>query len=316
MGMVFCRGCGKEIHESAIACPHCGAPQKVAAASIPVEAIPDGVSGWSWGAFLLNWIWAIGNRVWIGLIVLIPFIGFFAAIWLGIKGRELAWKSRQWESVEHFQRVQRKWSQWALGLMLIFPIIGILAAIAIPAYSTYTQKAKISEAISILSSCKAAFEVDFAEHGSFTLNSPYQGCATTLPKGVKGVGLATGSDAVELSVVMAGDAGNAISMFGRASPDGKLSWRCFSASVPANVLGAGCEYDPAWVSNIREVQTPEEYNSPENKARLAAAAKAQADAIAQEKAQADALALAKAQAEAQQVQLQQEGQAQQPAAAQ
>lgn len=27
MGMVFCRGCGKEIHESAPTCPHCGAPQ-------------------------------------------------------------------------------------------------------------------------------------------------------------------------------------------------------------------------------------------------------------------------------------------------
>jgi len=29
MGMVFCRGCGKEIHESARSCPHCGAQQKV-----------------------------------------------------------------------------------------------------------------------------------------------------------------------------------------------------------------------------------------------------------------------------------------------
>lgn len=26
--MVFCRGCGKEIHESAVSCPHCGAVQK------------------------------------------------------------------------------------------------------------------------------------------------------------------------------------------------------------------------------------------------------------------------------------------------
>ena len=25
--MVFCKGCGKEIHESAPTCPHCGAPQ-------------------------------------------------------------------------------------------------------------------------------------------------------------------------------------------------------------------------------------------------------------------------------------------------
>lgn len=25
--MVFCRGCGKEIHKDAVACPNCGAPQ-------------------------------------------------------------------------------------------------------------------------------------------------------------------------------------------------------------------------------------------------------------------------------------------------
>lgn len=25
--MIFCRGCGKEIHETAVSCPHCGAPQ-------------------------------------------------------------------------------------------------------------------------------------------------------------------------------------------------------------------------------------------------------------------------------------------------
>ncbi len=29
MALVHCRGCGKEIHESAVACPHCGATQKV-----------------------------------------------------------------------------------------------------------------------------------------------------------------------------------------------------------------------------------------------------------------------------------------------
>ena len=27
--MVFCRGCGNELHESAATCPHCGAPQSV-----------------------------------------------------------------------------------------------------------------------------------------------------------------------------------------------------------------------------------------------------------------------------------------------
>jgi hypothetical protein len=30
MAMVFCRGCAKEIHESAVSCPHCGASQGLA----------------------------------------------------------------------------------------------------------------------------------------------------------------------------------------------------------------------------------------------------------------------------------------------
>jgi hypothetical protein len=29
MAMVFCRGCGKEIHETAPVCPSCGAPQNL-----------------------------------------------------------------------------------------------------------------------------------------------------------------------------------------------------------------------------------------------------------------------------------------------
>lgn len=33
MPMVFCRGCGKEIHDSAPTCPHCGATQAVASTS-------------------------------------------------------------------------------------------------------------------------------------------------------------------------------------------------------------------------------------------------------------------------------------------
>jgi hypothetical protein len=33
MSMVFCRGCGKEIHETAPVCPHCGAPQNLPSSS-------------------------------------------------------------------------------------------------------------------------------------------------------------------------------------------------------------------------------------------------------------------------------------------
>ncbi len=140
MGMMFCRGCGKEIHESASACPHCGAPQGVK--SIPTSTMPDGIKGWSWGAFLLSGFWAIGNKTWIGLLAFVPYLGFIMAIVLGFQGREWAWKNREWDSVEHFNRVQKKWSFWGVTIIAGAFVVGLLAEIAIPVYQGYQHRAQ------------------------------------------------------------------------------------------------------------------------------------------------------------------------------
>ncbi|MFZ6675134.1 DUF805 domain-containing protein [Undibacterium sp. Xuan67W] len=41
MNMVFCRGCGKEIHETAVTCPHCGAAQATSSATSTASTIAD-----------------------------------------------------------------------------------------------------------------------------------------------------------------------------------------------------------------------------------------------------------------------------------
>jgi Na+-driven multidrug efflux pump len=56
--MVFCRGCGKEIHETAFACPHCGAPQRPAQA--PDAARHAGkLIGWALAWTVVMWFGAL-----------------------------------------------------------------------------------------------------------------------------------------------------------------------------------------------------------------------------------------------------------------
>ena len=106
--------------------------------------VPDELKGWNWGAFLLTWIWGISNEVWLALIALIPIpiIGLAVAIVLGVKGNEWAWRSKKWDSIEHFRRTQRIWLIWGIvALFLPFIlIIGItLIVVGILGYYGYIE---------------------------------------------------------------------------------------------------------------------------------------------------------------------------------
>jgi len=107
------------------------APQAPENTSGTLGPVPEEIKGWNWGAFWLNWIWAIGNQVWVGLLALV--IGIIMAIILGVKGNEWAWQNRRFESVEQFKQVQRTWSYWGWGYavfcILITVVIVVLSAI-------------------------------------------------------------------------------------------------------------------------------------------------------------------------------------------
>lgn len=54
-----------------------------------------------------------------------------------------------------------------IELMIVVAIIGILAAIAIPAYQDYTIKSRVAEGASLTGSFKTAIELYWSETGSF-----------------------------------------------------------------------------------------------------------------------------------------------------
>ncbi len=91
--------------------------------------VPEEIKGWNWGAFLLGWVWSIGNSVWIGLLTLI--FGWIMAIILGVKGSEWAWQNRKWESVEQFKTVQKTWAKWGVIVLIISVVIGCIWAFAV-----------------------------------------------------------------------------------------------------------------------------------------------------------------------------------------
>jgi cation transporter-like permease len=80
--------------------------------------IPEDINRWNWGAFLLNWIWGIGNNTFIALLTLIPLFGLVMPFVLGAKGSAWAWRNGRWDSVAHFKRVQRLWAIWGVVIWL------------------------------------------------------------------------------------------------------------------------------------------------------------------------------------------------------
>jgi hypothetical protein len=79
---------------------------------------------WNWGAFLLNFIWGIGNNVPRALFCFIPIFGFIWMFVLGFKGNEWAYKGGHWHNLAHFKRTQRKWA--IAGVISWLSIAGII----------------------------------------------------------------------------------------------------------------------------------------------------------------------------------------------
>lgn len=170
----FCSNCGNKIHEKAEICPRCGvrvAPQANAINKVALLLITfflGGVGGHKFYTkkYLLGTLYFL--FFWTYIPTLVAFVEF---IIYAVK------------SEAELQQKYPETSGTAMVLAVIVPlisisVIGILAAIAIPQFAAYRQKAYDSAAKNDLSACQNQVENYFTSNGAYPAGAGQIQCQT------------------------------------------------------------------------------------------------------------------------------------------
>jgi len=141
-----------------------------------------------------------------------------------------------------------------IELMIVIAIVGILAAIALPAYQDYTVRAKISEAMAVLAEGKTSVAEYYAANGTVPPDAARAGISTDVDTAIMASLLYTDSASLPLltaevkSEVVPGTAAGGTAwtflLSGSTRSGNRLEWVCkpdtAASALATKYLPANC----------------------------------------------------------------------------
>jgi type IV pilus assembly protein PilA len=122
-----------------------------------------------------------------------------------------------------------------IELMIVVAIVGILAAIALPAYQDYTVRARVTEGLALASGAKATVAENIANNGG-TVPAGDAACAGVTPisggtGNLASLSCTAGSGALVATMHADRARGVVLTLTPTATADGgSISWRCTSGA--------------------------------------------------------------------------------------
>jgi len=125
-----------------------------------------------------------------------------------------------------------------IELMIVVAIIGILAAIAIPAYQDYTIRAQVTEGLNLMSDMKAGVAEWYAQEGSWPSTLVQLGisggASAKSGKYVQSIDLQTGTLVATYGIQANSNiAGESLALAPMVSPNGDVIWVCGTREPPS-----------------------------------------------------------------------------------
>ncbi|HGG9291406.1 TPA: pilin, partial [Neisseria meningitidis] len=117
-----------------------------------------------------------------------------------------------------------------IELMIVIAIVGILAAVALPAYQDYTARAQVSEAILLAEGQKSAVTEYYLNHGIWPANNSSAGVASSTDiKGKYVAGVKVEKGVITATMLSTGVnkeiQGKKLSLWAKRQ-DGSVKWFC------------------------------------------------------------------------------------------